>query len=254
MGLILLACMAFVKKSSVVENEPIQDSLEYQPSKGERIIAQAIKAHGGALYDTADYTFMFRGNQYRFTNNGNEFRYEVKRKASQRQIKDVIINGLHEHYVENERIVLDEKLSKRYYGALNSVIYFATLPSKLKDEAVNKKYIETITLKGEQYDVVEVTFNEEGGGDDHEDEFYYWVNQQTSKIDYLAYNYKVNGGGIRFRSAFNRRVVDGITFQDYINWKAAIGTPLKELARLYENNELKEVSKILTENVKSVHE
>jgi hypothetical protein len=29
----------------------------------------AIEAHGGKLYDNADYSFVFRGTKYRFQNN-----------------------------------------------------------------------------------------------------------------------------------------------------------------------------------------
>jgi hypothetical protein len=39
---------------------------------------------------------------------------------------------------------------------------------------------------------------------------------------------------VRFRTAFNTRVIDGLTFQDYINYEAPIGTPLKDLPKLYE--------------------
>jgi hypothetical protein len=54
---------------------------------------------------------------------------------------------------------------------------------------------------------------------------------------------------VRFRTAFNTRVIDGLTFQDYINYEAPIGTPLKDLPKLYEQGKLKELSKILTEDV-----
>ena len=71
-------------------------------------------------------------------------------------------------------------------------------------------------------------------------------------MDYLAYMYNVNGGGIRFRSYYNRRVIDGITFQDYVNWGAELGTSLDQLPHMYEAGTLKELSKIVTENVKNL--
>lgn len=61
-------------------------------------------------------------------------------------------------------------------------------------------------------------------------------------MDYFAYNYQVNEGGVRFRAAFNTRVVAGVTFQDYINYEAPIKTPLKDLPGLYEQGKLKEAS------------
>jgi hypothetical protein len=79
------------------------------------------------------------------------------------------------------------------------VIYFATLPYKLQDASVNRKFIEE-TIKDKQYDVVGVTLVR-SGGKDFDDEFHYWINKQTHKVDYLAYSYRTNDGGVRFRTA-----------------------------------------------------
>ena len=59
----------------------------------------------------------------------------------------------------------------------------------------------------------------------------------------------MSGGGVRFRSAYNSRKVGGIIFQDYINFKAAVGTPLANLPKLFEQGKLKELSRIETKNV-----
>jgi hypothetical protein len=132
---------------------------------------------------------------------------------------------------------------------LNSVIYFATLPYKLQDASVHKNFIEETTIKEKQYAIVGVTFGQAGGGKDFDDEFHYWINKETHKIDYLAYNYRTHDDGVRFRAAFNTRVIDGLTFQDYINYEAPWGTALKDSPKLDEQGRLKELSQILTENV-----
>jgi len=137
-------------------------------------------------------------------------------------------------------------------GGLNSVIYFATLPHKLNDKAANVAYIGQKKVKNVLYEVIEVTFDKEGGGKDYDDEFYYWINNETNLIDYLAYNYQVGTGGVRFRSAYNKRNIAGITFQDYINYKAPLGTPLSELPSLYERDKLIELSRIETENITKI--
>jgi hypothetical protein len=219
------------------------------PSKAITSINQAIKAHGGDLYETADYSFVFRQKNYRFVNNGDKYTYEVRSTKKGVSTIDQLENNIFTRTQAGEPMELSEKDIEKYTGALNSVIYFATLPHKLKDDAVHKKYIEEITINGRNYDVIEITFSQEGGGEDFDDEYYYWINQDTRKIEYLAYNYQVNGGGVRFRQAFNTRVVEGITFQDYINYKAPVKTPLKELPVLFEQGKLKELSKIITENI-----
>jgi hypothetical protein len=75
------------------------------------------------------------------------------------------------------------------------VIYFATLPYKLQDASV-RKFIEETTIKDKQYDVVGVTLGQDGGGFD--DEFHYWINKQTHKVD-LAYSYRTNDGALQNR-------------------------------------------------------
>ena len=47
----------------------------------------------------------------------------------------------------------------------------------------------------------------------------YWVHSENYTVDYLAYSYATDGGGIRFREAYNPRKVNGIRFVDYRNYK-----------------------------------
>ena len=95
-----------------------------------------------------------------------------------------------------------------------------------------------------------MTFSKEGGGTDFEDTFVYWIAKTTYHVDYLAYSYAVEGGGIRFREAYNPRTVEGIRFVDYNNYKpASLAIPLTDLDSIFQQNELELLSKIETENV-----
>ncbi len=252
-GLIAILSISLIS-CQIKKEEPIKINKEKELpiSKGDSIINKAIKAHGGELYDTANYSFVFRGNEYSLRNTENSYRYSVKRKIKDEIVEDILSNGLATRKVNGKDVTLDSKTKSRYSEALNSVIYFALLPYKLNDAAVNKKYKGEVTINKIAYHVVEVTFNQEGGGKDFEDQFYYWINKNSNTLDYLAYNYKVNNGGVRFRSSYNRRAVDGIIFQDYVNYKAEVGTPLSELPKLFEENKLKELSKIVTEDVQNL--
>lgn len=264
-GIAIVLMLAIVSCNNSTKENLSSDSKVYQIKKEEAptsikdkqasaIINKAIQAHGGTLYDNAAYSFVFRKNEYHFKNKGKEFTYESFSKNKKGEpIRDVLVNNVFTRYVNNNPVALSEKDVAKYSEALNSVIYFATLPYKLSDAAVNKVYRGNTTIKETGYEVVEVSFNEEGGGTDHDDTYYYWINNQTNTVDYLAYNYTVNGGGARFRSFYNRRKVSGLIFQDYVNWEADKNMSLAKLPSLFEEGKLKELSKIQTENVRTIH-
>ena len=238
-------------QDEIVKNDAIE---AVKPlTKGDSIVNAAIEAHGGNKYNIADYSFTFRNKRYRFKNNDFNYEYSSEVQKGDSLIKDVMINSDFTRYVNSQKQNLTPENTAKFGESLNSVIYFATLPYKLQDASVNKEFIEEITIKGKRYEVVKVTFGKDGGGKDFDDTYMYWINKDTYKIDYLAYSYEVNDSGVRFRTAFNTRVITGITFQDYVNYEAPIKTDLKDLPALYEQGKLKEVSKILTENVVNNH-
>ena len=251
--IILLPLLFFNCKSKEVNTPSKEIAMEVQVpiqkpiqiSKGDSIINKAIEAHGGKLYDKANYSFIFRKKKYTFKNEDTGYSYSVEFKDdSDSQVIDKLENGNFERSINGKIIKLSEKETDNYSNALNSVIYFTTLPFKLNDVAVNKKYIGSTSIKDSNYHVVKVTFNKEGGGKDHDDQYYYWINHNENTVDYFAYNYSVNGGGVRFRSFYNRKNIDGIIFQDYINWKAPNKTPLDGLPSMFENNKLVKASTI----------
>ncbi|MEP2237582.1 MAG: DUF6503 family protein [Maribacter sp.] len=249
--LTVLACKNPNKKEEINAKEnPVVES---QQESAEAIIQNAIQAHGGTAYDAANYEFVFRNKIYKF-NNANGFSYQVNFKDSiGNRIQDDLSNGSFIRTVNDKVVNLSKKDIAVHSNALNSVIYFATLPHKLNDTAVHKELVGKTVIKDEDYDVVRVTFGKEGGGTDHDDIFMYWINKQSHYVDYLAYSYSVNDGGVRFRSSYHPRTIDGIRFQDYINWAAPVGTPLKDLPAIFEKNELKELSRIETEKVRNLN-
>ena len=67
---------------------------------------------------------------------------------------------------------------------------------------------------------------------------------------YLAYSYKTDGGGIRFREATNPRRVGGILIQDYINYKPEDESiPVDSLKPMFIEGRLQKLSEIKLENV-----
>lgn len=221
-------------------------------TKAQRIVDQSIKAHGANLLNHAILEFTFRAKEYVTTHKGAEFQYERRFiNKDGKKIKDVLTNEVFYRSENEQQISLTEKQKASWSGSLNSVNYFVQLPYRLNDGAVIKKYVGESTIKGRKYDKVEVRFKEEGGGEDHEDVYMYWFDQNTHTMDYLAYNFLVNGGGARFRAAYNPRIIDGIRFVDYINYKPKEDNrDVFNFDQLYEQDDLKELSRIDTENVR----
>ena len=248
--LLLLVAICFCSCKSKIATASAQMQQNKELTRADKILASAFQAHGGEKYKTAHYAFVFRDKKYTFQNKNAKYTYTVSyEKDGKKNVNQLDNDGLI-RTIDGEKVTgLSEKAYNGYVGAINSVIYFVTLPYKLYDPAVNKSYQGETTIKGKKYEILKITFNEEGGGPDHDDEYYYWINQKTNRIDYLAYNYLVNNGGVRFRSAYNPRVVDGILFQDYVNYKAEVGTPLADLPALFEQKALKQLSLIETEEV-----
>lgn len=213
------------------------------------LLNKALKAHGGKKYKKAHYQFVFRDKVYRFKNNKDSYHYSVRKTTNGAQVFDQLSNGDFSRSINGLESTLGKKEMMGASSGLNSVIYFATLPYKLLDPAVNLAHGGSTTINGVAYELLQVTFDKEGGGVDHDDQFIYWIRKDNHRIDFLAYNYQVNGGGVRFRAAYNTRDVGGILFQDYVNYKAPVGTPLADLPRLYEKEELKKLSVIATESV-----
>lgn len=247
----LVVSMSFLAcdTPSKVEEKAIEVIAE-ESSKAEQIIKTAIKAHGGKLYEKAHYSFTFRGSSYRFKNNFQEYEYEfegLNRKGD--SIHILLDQNVIQVWKNSKKIDLNKKQKLHYSDNLNSVIYFATLPHKLGDKSVNKFDKGETMIFEKAYKVIKVTFDQEGGGTDFDDEYYYWINSETNLIDYLAYNYQVNGGGVRFRAAYNSTKVEGVHFQDYVNYKAEVGTPLAGLPQLLEKGQLEELSRIETKNI-----
>ncbi len=214
------------------------------------VIKKAIDASGGSRYDNAIIHFTFRGKQYRSKRNEGVYALERFVNGSNGVMHDVVSNSGLKRSIENCPVKVADSLISKISDGVNSVHYFANLPYGLNATAVQKKMIGEATIKGNSYYKIKVTFSKDGGGTDFEDEFLYWIHKDNFTVDYLAYKYAVNGGGIRFREAYNPRVINGIRFVDYKNYKTDIlNTPLSDLDKLFENKELKLLSKIELENI-----
>ena len=211
-----------------------------------QVIDKAIEAAGGENYNRASVEFEFRNKHYSSMRRDGLYEFtRTQTDSSGAKVKDVLSNEGFVRYIDGQEQNLPDSLVTSYSESVNSVHYFVQLPYGLNSPAVIKELKGEDEIKGKSYYEIQVTFKQEGGGTDHEDIYMYWIDKEDFSMDYLAYRFYVNDGGIRFRVAVDPRVKKGIRFVDYINYKTGeLDTPLTELDDLYEAGKLKKVSEI----------
>ena len=216
----------------------------------DQIIEKAVERHGGKKYDNMEVQFDFRDRHYRAKISKGEYVYERTFKSDNGWVTDIWSNKKFKRMIDEKEIQLDREDLRTYRTATNSVIYFALLPFNLDDPVVNRQLMRSVEIKGEPYYKVEITFGERGGGaEDFESAYVYWIHKNNFTIDYLAYAFNVNGGGVRFREAYNAREIEGIRFQDYRNYTIDEDYPAHELDYAFTTDKLRLISDIQLQNI-----
>ncbi len=218
----------------------------------EFIVNKSIEVSGADKVGISTIDFDFRDKHYYAKRyEGNFLLMRLFAEANKDSIYDMLSNDGFVRQVNKEKFFLEDSMKAKYSASVNSVHYFSVLPYGLNDKAVNKTRLKDVKIKEQMYYTIQVSFDQNGGGEDYEDVFLYWINIETFLVDYLAYSYNEDDGkGMRFREAYNERYVNGIRFVDYKNYKPNENSvTLLELPKLFEKGRLKLLSKIELENV-----
>lgn len=259
---VLQACNSQSGGNSTVQEAP--------KSEVQRIVDASIDFHGFAPLDNAKLDFVFRAKFYTYQKNNGVYQYTRSQVVDSTAVTvyDIMNNDglvrlinkdIHELITEvgplkGDTAIITEERRAAYTRSVNSVVYFFLLPYGLNDLAVNKEVIGEATIKGKTYYEIKVTFEQEGGGEDFDDVFLYWFDKEDYSMDYFAYLYHTDGGGMRFREAINPRKVSGMLIQDYINYKPEDeGIDIMTINELYEEGQLVVLSEIINENVRISH-
>ncbi|MFK7812476.1 MAG: DUF6503 family protein [Maribacter sp.] len=218
----------------------------------QEIIDKSIDVSGGVdLYEKSIIAFKFRDREYISEMNGKRKTLKRIQKNDTLDLLDVLSPEGFKRFENDSLVSVHDSMATKYGNSVNSVHYFSKLPYGLNDPAVHKELLVETEIKGKPYYKVKVTFNQIGGGDDFDDTYVYFFNKETFKPDYLAYDFHVDGGGMRFREAYNERYIGGIRFVDYKNMKPIeASTSVLEVDSLFNNDKLKLLSKIELKNIK----
>jgi hypothetical protein len=216
----------------------------------QQVIDKTILFSGADKVGASEISFKFRDKAYSAKRKDGSFRLFKGFIKENAVIAEVLTNYGYERRINTQVVQVADSMVPRYRNSINSVHYFSVLPFGLNDKAVQKKLLKPTTLMGKEYYKVQVTFSKNGGGEDFEDVFIYWVGKEDFLIDYLAYSYHTNNGGKRFRVLKEQCVKNGIRFVDYHNYKPLRKTiSLIDIDKAFENKQLTKVSEIILEDI-----
>ncbi|MCK0159795.1 DUF6503 family protein [Allomuricauda sp. F6463D] len=216
----------------------------------QEIVDNSITDSGGSLFETHKVTFDFRDMKYVSENVDGDRVYTRISDLDSAKIVDVKRGNHFTRHINDSLVKVKDSMAVVYSNSINSVHYFVRLPYGLNDAAVNKELLGTETIADKEYYKVKVTFDQQGGGDDFEDTYMYWFDMKSFKPEYLAYSFHIDGGGQRFRKAYNESYVQGIRFVDYENYKPKEdGSDILEIGQLYNKGGLELLSKIELKNI-----
>ncbi|PAP78864.1 hypothetical protein BSZ37_18835 [Rubrivirga marina] len=222
------------------------------------LLDRARAHHGSALLDDATVRFAFRGTPFVAERDGGRFRYSRTLTDERgRVIEEVVDNDGAHRFVDGVEAPLTADGAAALTTGVNSVVYFALLPAPLADPAVRARLLTPDRVGGEDYDRVEVTFAQNGGGADYQDRYVYWLRQSDGQIGHYAYTYEVTPGdtaraatGTRFRVPIRTWREGGVVFQDWRNLSADSLGALRAFGDAYDAGRTFEVSTVVLDSVR----
>jgi hypothetical protein len=185
----------------------------------QEIVDRAIAFHGGELYRSTEtsLTISSKSGTFSMTSrmDGGLFDHRVTRVRDGREELVRLTNDQVTLTVDGKTKVAEGETARRLTTFVNERIYFPFLPFRLDDPGVIHTDLGIDSWEGRPLHRIKVTF--EGAADDG-DEYVYWFDPETGRLEQFAYSFRNNDGGLRLRRAFNYRRVGGILFYDSHNY------------------------------------
>ena len=162
------------------------DSEEIKNKLSEIIVEKAIEHSGKKKLNSHELEFDFRNYHYKSVPGCSGFL--LSRTQLDSSITDELQNGKLTRFRNDSIVELADSTAFKYKESLNSVHYFMQLPLRLNDRAVNKTYLGQDTIDNQVYLKLQITFEEKDGGEDFQDVYQYWFENESFSMDYLHPN------------------------------------------------------------------
>lgn len=192
------------------------------PAKLDRlpIVDRAIEHHGGDLYAASETTLDICSLSGCFhlvvRVDGGLYDYDVRGEVGGGERRVRATNDTVERWDGGEPARLGARGERQARDFVNARVYFPFLPYRLNDPGVYKQDLGLERWGGRELHKVKVTF-EPGSSTDADDEYLYWFDPETARLEQFAYSFAGNPGGLRLRRGHDYRRVGGILFFDSEN-------------------------------------
>lgn len=185
------------------------------------IVDESIAFHGGETYQRSStrMTMCSKSGCYDLGSkiDGGLFELEVEGPVAGHRRRARITNDTVEAWQDGMALQLDSADERSIRNWVMARIYFVFLPFRLNDPSVFKEDQGSEVWQGVSLNRVKISFAP-GSSSGADDEFLFWFDPESGRLEQYAYSFAGNPGGLRFRRAFNHRRVGEILFFDQENW------------------------------------
>ncbi len=233
---------------------PAADAPAAEPVKRLPIVDQAIAFHGGDLYrhSTSELDICSKSGCFhlRVRVDGGAYDYRVEGDVRGGRLEVRSTNDTLEAWRDGEPVAIEPGKEQSYRDWAMARVYFPFLPFRLNDPSVLKQDLGPVDWQGRTLHRVKVTFEAESSTDAG-DEYMYWLDPETGRVELLAYSYLTDDGGLRFRRAVNHRRVGGILFFDQENLGVeGEGLTVDRIDPAYVAAEMRHISTLRLQNIR----
>lgn len=190
------------------------------PSSVPEIVSRSIEFHGGETFAGSESSLRIcsKSGCFKVAARINGGLYELEAEGLVRgELRKVwISNDSVRLWLDGEERPVAEDAAQPLRNWVMSRVYFIYLPFRLRDPSVVHEDLGLEVWDDRPLRKVKVSFVP-GSSAGAEDEFLYWFDPETARLEQFAYSFAENDGGLRFRRAFNYRRVGGLLFFDQLN-------------------------------------
>lgn len=216
-----------------------------------QLFQKTLNTHGLTKFETSLLKFNFGTTEYTITELNNRALYTMTRYLDHNVYKAIYDGGYLTYSINNE---LQEDSDFPYQIVQRSLYGFAycySIPFSLQTNDVILERKTDVEIRNQDYYTLDVTFTKIP--DTPEDQIILYINKETNIIDYTAIKHLLTDFKPQFRRMINPRYIDGILFQDYIQFSSDNDDlKIDQYYSKYNSAELKDLRKVEITNIEVI--